>query len=204
MASEELAACLTEAQVRGLIGPDELPRATSHARDLGQVAAQPNLPVSCLDLGSGGGLPGLVLAVEWPQSHWVLLDTSRRSTDFLREAVVRLGLGDRVVVVNARAEDAGRLPRHAGAYELVIARSVAQPPAVAEYAAPLLQVGGRLVVSEPPDSTGERWDVEGLAVLGLSPPELVKSPRAVTIAKHGPTPPRFPRKAGMAVKRPLW
>ena len=103
-----------------------------------------------LELGSGGGLPGLVLAVEGQDLRLVLLDSARRSVDFLRWAVAELELLPRVEVVNARAEQLGREERYRGSFAAVIARSFGSPAVTAECAAPLLQIGGRLIVSEPP------------------------------------------------------
>jgi 16S rRNA (guanine527-N7)-methyltransferase len=107
-------------------------------------------PPVLLDLGSGGGLPGLVVAVRWPQVSLVLLDSHGRRTAFLSEAVRRLGLEDRVSVRQDRAEVAGRDPSLRGYFDGVLARSFGRPAVVAECAAPLLRVGGWLVVSEPP------------------------------------------------------
>ena len=124
-----------------MLGPGPVAPQIAHALAFGTVASP------ALDLGSGGGLPGLVLAEADPDSTWVLLDSRSRSVVFLREAVATLGLGDRVEVLEARAEDAGRALSHRGRYHLVVARGFAPPAVTAECAAPLLVAGGRLVVS---------------------------------------------------------
>jgi 16S rRNA (guanine527-N7)-methyltransferase len=103
-----------------------------------------------LDLGSGGGLPGLVLATEWPACRVVLFDANQRRTDFLRRVVPRLGLTDRVTVVTDRAESGGRDPELRGGFDGVVVRSFGPPAVVAECAAPFLRVDGWLIVSEPP------------------------------------------------------
>jgi 16S rRNA (guanine527-N7)-methyltransferase len=109
-----------------------------------------------------------------------------------------------VRVVTGRAEDVGRRADHRGSYQVVVARSFARPAVVAECAAPLLAVGGRLVVSEPPER-GDRWPEEGLSVLGL---HLVATtsvgPRLVTLHQKDRCPERFPRRVGVPGKRPLW
>ena len=105
---------------------------------------------SVLELGAGGGLPGLVLAVQAPDLRLVLLDSARRSVDFLSWAVEELGIAARVEIVTARAEEVGRDERYRGRFSAVVARSFGKPAVTAECAAPLLKVGGRLIVSEPP------------------------------------------------------
>ncbi len=201
----DLEAWLEEAKVRGLLGPEPLRRTISHARELGAIAVASGAdPDSCLDLGSGAGVPGLVLALDWPSSRWTLLDSNLRSVAFLAEAVGDLGLGDRVAVVCQRAEEAGRTPAHREQYSLAVARAVAPAPVVAEYLAPLLAADGIAVVSEPPGAPN-RWEEEGLATLGLQLVSRCTKPvAAAVLARAGDVPPRFPRRTGVAAKRPLW
>ena len=165
-------------------------------------------PSPALDLGSGGGLPGLPLAVAWPESRWVLLDAGLRRTDFLRRAVDRLGLSDRVAVARGRAEELGRSggPDWRGAFQLVVARGFGSPSVTAECSAPLLAVGGRLVVSEPPDSTGHRWSTSGLALLGMRPAKVCVAAGTSyqLIEQDAPCPERFPRRAAAMSRRPLF
>ena len=121
-----------------------------------------------VDLGTGGGIPGLVLAT-LTMCRWVLVDRGERRGSFLRWAVRRLGLGDRVEVVVADAVDVGRGPLR-GKANLVTARGFARPGPTAECGAPLLLPGGFLVVSEPPDEThgrAGRWEDGGLRAMGL-------------------------------------
>jgi 16S rRNA (guanine527-N7)-methyltransferase len=159
-----------------------------------------------LDLGTGSGLPGLVLAWAWPMSRWVLLDSRQRSVAFCRQAVERLGMGDRVAVVSARAEVAGRQVEHRGRYGLVTARGFGPPAVTAECAAPLLGRGGTLVVSEPPGAAGERWPQGPLRELGLEPRTVVTRGGATfaVLVQVATCPERFPRREGMPAKRPLF
>jgi 16S rRNA (guanine527-N7)-methyltransferase len=161
-----------------------------------------------VDLGSGGGVPSLVLALRYPGSRWLLVESQRRRAAFLVEAVEQLGLADRVDVREARAEEVARSER--GEATVVTARSFGPPPVTAECAAPLLRVGGWLVVSEPPASGDEhrssmRWPSDGLALLGL---EVVARPpgdfRFVVLRSATPCPPAYPRRVGVPAKRPLW
>jgi 16S rRNA (guanine527-N7)-methyltransferase len=173
-------------------------------------------PGQWMDLGSGGGLPGLVVAHYWPRSAAVLLDSSERRTGFLAEAVHALHWEDRVEVVRARAEDAGRDPLLRGGFEAVWARSFGSPPVTAECAAPFLRQGGLLVVSEPPpadpgstrearDLAADRWPSEALAELGLAPLVTVRGRFGYQVLEQVEAcPERFPRRAGVAAKRPLY
>ena len=200
-----MASWLGEAKVRGLLGPEPLDRTISHARALGEIALGSGAGTElCLDLGSGAGVPGLVLALDWPTSRWTLLDSNRRSASFLAEAVADLGLGDRVAVIAQRAEEAGRSAEHRARYSLATARAVGPAPVVAEYLAPLLAAGGMAVISEPPGAP-DRWEDEGLASLGLGLKAQSSQPvAAAVLARIADLPERFPRRTGVAAKRPLW
>lgn len=163
-------------------------------------------PARALDLGSGGGVPGLVLAEVWPDAEVTLLDSSERRTAFLLEVVRELGWADRVHVVRARAEVAGRDRRLRGTFDAVVSRSFAPPPVTAECAAPFLRVGGHGIVSEPPSADTERWDVQGLGAVGmrLGVCLRVEAGTYQVLEQAGPCPDRYPRREGIPAKRPLW
>lgn len=165
----------------------------------------PAPPARALDLGSGGGVPGLVLARVWPDSTWVLLDAHTRRTAFLTEAVEQLGLTGRVVVHNGRAEEAGRSPELRASFDLVTARGFGPPAVTAECAAPLLRVGGLLVCSEPPGAPDDRWPGEPLAQVGLRTDGVLVDPVAIRrLVAVDECPSRFPRRVGVPGKRPLF
>lgn len=202
---------LTESRQLGFLGPAPVEDQLSHAAAFAEAVPDP--PVRALDLGAGGGLPGLVLAATvWPLTRWCLLDARARRTAFLVEAVERLGLTDQVEVVTIRAEEHGGRQDERGAYDLVVARSFAAPGVTAECAAPLLRPGGHLVVSEPPTSiTDERWPPAALARLGFDPPQAVVVPgeareptHLVRIPLASAAPERYPRRVGIPAKRPLF
>jgi len=138
-----------------------------------------------------------VLAVDvWPESHWVLLESMAKRAELLGWAVRQLAVEDRVRIVQERAEHAGRPGeplRHACA--LVTARAFGAPHLTAEAAAPMLAVGGRLIVSEPPGSQGERWPMEGLTTVGLRPDGVVRTERAgyMVCTQVSPCPVDYPR-----------
>jgi 16S rRNA (guanine527-N7)-methyltransferase len=198
---------LDGARRAGYLGPGPVVGHVDHA--LGFAAAAVDTPARAVDLGSGGGVPGLVLALWWPASRWDLLDANARRVAFLAEASRTLGVADRVAAVHERAEAFGRVPTHRGRYDLVTARSFGPPAVVAECAAPLLRVGGRLVVSEPPVPDPDRWPATGLAAVGLSAEPVPSAghdegPRYQVMVATGTCPQRFPRRVGIPVKRPLF
>jgi 16S rRNA (guanine527-N7)-methyltransferase len=165
-------------------------------------------PRSVIDLGTGGGLPGLVLVACWPDASFVLMDANQRRTDFLAEEIEQSGQGVRVSVARARAEEAGRADEFRERADLVVARSFGAPATTAECASPLLAVGGRAVISEPPgEEAAGRWDPEGLAQLGL---ELGGRHRYLdrfgyqVLLKVEPCDDRYPRRVGVPAKRPLF
>ena len=202
---------LTESRQLGFLGPGPVEAHISHAAAF--AAAVPEIPARALDLGAGGGLPGLVLAASmWAATQWTFLDAQLRRTDFLLRASGALGLHDRVAVVNGRAEDIGRHIDHRAGYDLVVARSFAAPPVAAECAAPLLRVGGWLVVSEPPDTAlATRWPSEGLSQVGFGPAEAVDTVddagepvHLIRVQLLTLPADRFPRRVGVPAKRPIF
>jgi 16S rRNA (guanine527-N7)-methyltransferase len=199
---------LRQAQDLGFFGPGPVPDQRSHAEALCALAVDGIGPAPrFLDLGSGGGLPGLVLAVELTGAAGTLLDAQERRGRFLERAVRELGLSQRIEVVAARAEDAARAPGRREAYDLLVARGFAAPAVTAECAVGLLRRGGRLAVSEPPGGGSDRWDAVGLAELGLTAPRVASAGGAtVAIMERTDTPlaDRWPRRAGVPQKRPLW
>lgn len=155
-----------------------------------------------IDLGSGGGIPGLVVAVRRPDLEVVLVDAMAKRCRFLEEAVAVLGLG--TAVVEGRAEAIGRGPMR-GSAAAVIARSFGSPPVTAECAAPLLRTGGLLIVSEPPGDDRDRWPAAPLAGLGLTPRYRTGTAPAVQVLEQTtPCADRFPRRDGTPGKRPLF
>lgn len=212
---------LVRARTLGFLGPGPVTRHVAHAlgfsRAIGgargsSVLFAPGTATSgccpergardglrLADLGSGGGVPGLVLAVTEPTWRVALVDANARRCEFLAEAIRQVGWTSRVAVVHDRAETVGRDAEHRGSYDVVTARSFGPPAVTAECAAPLLLTGGLLVTSEPPIATGPggspvepappagaggvdqvggrtgvasasgRWPVAGLEQLGMAP-----------------------------------
>lgn len=203
----DLEAVLEAGKSLGLLGPGPVERHIAHAHGFAEAIGE--VPGLSLDLGTGAGVPGAILALALPGSRWVLLDASRRRAAFAAEAVRSLGLSDRVEVVARRAEEAGRDETMRGAFGLVVARAFGPPAAVAECAAPFLAVGGRLVVSEPPDEVPHspaqerpRWPAEGVSLVGLAVDRRWEGYQTLVQVKACPD--RFPRRVGMPARRPLF
>ncbi|MDQ6803782.1 MAG: 16S rRNA (guanine(527)-N(7))-methyltransferase RsmG [Actinomycetota bacterium] len=160
------------------------------------------------DLGSGAGFPGLPLAIALVGAQLSLVESNARRAAFLENAVAATGVGS-ARVVNARVEEwADGL----GACDLVVVRALAPLPVVAEYAAPLLAVGGTLVAWRGRrDLEAERTGSRAASELGLEPgPTRRVTPYTRVehrylhlMSKVRETPARFPRRPGMALKRPL-
>lgn len=205
----DLVEVLTESRRLGFLGPGPVEDHIAHA--LAFVSVMDVAPARTLDLGAGGGLPGLVLAASGWAGEICLLDSQLRRTDFLREAVDALGLAARVRVVTGRAEEFARIDGERGSYDVVVSRSFGAPAVVAECAAPLLCTGGQLVVSEPPTSDADqRWPADGLAQVGLGPAvalvagEVGAQAHLVRMTQIDPAPDRLPRRTGIPAKRPLF
>jgi 16S rRNA (guanine527-N7)-methyltransferase len=138
-----------EGEERGLIGPLELPRLwTRHI--LNSVIAAPLFQGSVADIGSGAGLPGLVLAIARPDVRWTLVEPMERRVTWLNEQVDALGL-ENVEVVRARAEDVHR----SSGFDIVTARAVSALRTLIPITAPLVRDGGELTLLKGANAPGE-------------------------------------------------
>jgi 16S rRNA (guanine527-N7)-methyltransferase len=161
-----------------------------------------------VDVGSGGGLPGLPLKITRPDLSVALIEADQAKAAFLVGACAELGLSG-VEVLARRAEDVGRDLRYRETFDLAVARALAPLPVLAELCLPLVKVGGRLLAQKT-----EREDAAGaegaLALLGGSPALVIPAPSAarrtgtvVVIEKVRSTPARYPRRAGVPSRKPL-
>jgi 16S rRNA (guanine527-N7)-methyltransferase len=160
------------------------------------------------DLGSGAGIPGLPLAIALPDADVVLVESNTRKCEFIKRAVAVCEIVNATVVC-ARAES---FTDGFDRFELVTARALAPLAVVAEYAAPLLRVGGALLVwrgrRDPDDETagaeaGILLGLEARTPIPVSPYEDARHRHLQLMLKVRSTPPGFPRRPGMARKRPL-
>ena len=197
---------LQDARRRGMLGPGPVDVHLDHAEAMA-AAIGGNFRGRFLDLGSGAGVPGLILLAMWAAATGVLLEARQRRCSFLEAAVSGLGLSDRASVACGRAEELARQRDFRGAFDLVVARGFGPPAATAECAVGFLGAGGRLVVSEPPgEADPKRWPAAGLAELGLLGPELRREEEAGIALFTAPEPAgeRWPRRVGVPGRRPLW
>jgi 16S rRNA (guanine527-N7)-methyltransferase len=183
---------------------------------LDALAALPLLdaagPATAIDLGSGGGVPGIPLAIARPDVQWTLVDSVRKKADVLAAMVAALGLRN-ATVVSDRAELLGRDADHRERHDLVAARACAPLPVLAELALPLLAVGGMLVAWKGPLAAGDEELERGTAAvreLGGGAPELLPAGPAalgghtfVVVHKDRPAPARYPRRPGEPSRRPV-
>jgi len=183
---------------------------------LDALAALPTLddagPGPIVDLGSGGGVPALPLALAQPKREWTLVDSVAKKAAVLREMADALGLR-RVTVLAERAETLGRDPRHREQYAVATARACASLPVLAELALPLLAVGGTLLAWKGPlreDDDEVRRGQAAVSELGGAQLRIhdtgvpaLGGHRFVTVIKTRPTADRYPRRAGEPARRPL-
>jgi 16S rRNA (guanine527-N7)-methyltransferase len=174
------------------------------ALDLDPVARAGTLA----DLGSGAGFPGLALAVALPDAEVFLVESQRRKCEFLQRLCTAAEVGNARVVC-ARAE---RWREGIESNDVVLARALAPQPVVLEYAAPLLRIGGALVDwrgrrdPEDEDAANKAGELLGLHradVLKVTPFEGATDRHLHVFVKAEATPDRFPRRPGIARKRPL-
>jgi 16S rRNA (guanine527-N7)-methyltransferase len=145
-----------------------------------------------IDVGSGGGVPGIPLAAALPDLEFTLLEATQRKVDFLRRWGGRL---PNIRVIHGRAESLAT-----DAYRVALAKALASPPVAAEWCLPLVEPGGAAILWVGPSADADRVArvaARLAAVLDASQTGFF------VLQKHGPTPPGFPRRVGLARKRPL-
>ena len=161
-----------------------------------------------IDLGTGGGLPGLVLST-FTNCFWLLTDRGERRCDFLKKAVLELGLDARVEVVKCSVEELSR-GKYREKVKLVTARSFGPPAITAECATPFLREDGLFIVSEPPSDNSiendNRWPPDGLNTLGLKQKEQWHTGSAGyrAFCLDGKCPKIYPRRFNRMVKSPVF
>lgn len=214
--AERFVALLLEANRRVNLTRVVSPADVAHLHLLDALAALPLVdaaaPDRVVDLGSGGGVPAIPLALARPDVEWVMVDSVRKKSAILSEFVEALGLAN-ARVFSERAETLGQDAAHRERYDLATARACAPLPVLAELALPLVRVGGRLLAWKGPlrDETEElRRGRAAIGQVGGGPPEVVApglpalgGHTFVVVAKERPTPARFPRRAGEPSRRPL-
>lgn len=162
-----------------------------------------------VDVGAGAGFPGIPLSIMLPEVEVTLLDALGKRVDFLKSAIAELGLNARAV--NLRAEDAGRTDMRE-AFDAAVSRAVAPLSVLAEFALPLIRVGGFMIAYKGPAWEAELGEAAGaLALLGgqfhsahgVDIPGRDWAHVLLRIEKASPTPEKYPRRPGIPEKRPL-
>jgi 16S rRNA (guanine527-N7)-methyltransferase len=163
-----------------------------------------------VDLGSGGGFPGLPLAIVLKETIFYLLDSNQRKAKFLEETARRLKL-ENVFILCGRAEQYGRSAEHRERYNYVLSKAVARTSVLAELALPFLQIGGQALLYKGPavekelaealkaievcgGEAGQKWDY----ILDGGEKRVI-----LTLNKIALTPEQYPRLAGKPAKKPL-
>ncbi len=161
-----------------------------------------------VDVGSGGGLPGLPLKIARPELSVTLVEADGRKAAFLVRACAELGLKG-VEVVNERAEDAARSPRYREAFDVAVARALAPMPVLAELCLPFVSVGGRLLAQKT-ESEDVSLAARAIELLGGGEAHVTVAPSAarragtiVIVEKVRATPAEYPRRSGMPARKPL-
>lgn len=201
-----LAKANERARLTGALDPEIL--MDEHFSDA--MAALPLLPAnarSFVDVGTGGGLPGMVWAICRPDLSGTLLDSIRRKSALLAEIALELAMNN-VEVVCTRSEDFASAPGCRESFDIATARAVASCCVLAEYLSPLVRVGGLIIAFKGQTvrdelATGVKWRELGLSAPRLRPYETAGKPRNLVVwRKIAACSARFPRKPGMAEKKP--
>jgi 16S rRNA (guanine527-N7)-methyltransferase len=161
-----------------------------------------------VDVGSGGGLPGLPLKIARPDLSLTLVEADQTKAAFLVRACAALGLRD-VEVLAKRAEEVGQDPDYREAFDVAVARAVAPMPVLVELCLPLVKVGGRLLAqktaTEDVNSAARAIEILGGVLNGViaAPSAARQSGTVVVVDKVRPTPPAYPRRPGLPTRKPL-
>jgi len=170
-----------------------------------------NPPHHLVDVGTGAGFPGLPLKILYPQLKLTLVESVGKKAMFCQHIVRVLGF-EGVNVIHARAEDLGQKPAHREQYDWAVARAVAGMNILAEYLLPLVKVGGTMLAQKGESGPAEAQSAEkAMKLLGgklqqimpVNLPGVADDRFLVLVHKSAATPPKYPRKAGMAAKQPL-
>ena len=183
-----------------------IPREEAERRHLAEarhllVHAAPAAGALVADIGAGGGVPGLVMAILRPDLRVTLIESDRRKAGFLVHAAALCDC-TRVTVEARRAEEVGHDAAHRDTYDLAVSRATASAPVLCELALPLLRVGGRLVALVADAEADLPAASAAASACGGGVP-IALAPGILSITKVAPTPELYPRRAGMPARRPL-
>ena len=192
-----------------IVDPAEMVR--KHLLDaLTYMPLNPKPPARLIDVGSGGGIPGIVLAIVWPETHVTLVESIAKKTAFLVHVASHFALPN-VHIVSERAETLGQDKQYRAQYDMATARAVAELRVLVEYLLPLVRIGGKVYAPKGPTPQVEveaaKTAITTLGghlhdIVNINEPPL--EPRTmVRIVKRRVTPGTYPRLAGTPSKKPL-
>jgi 16S rRNA (guanine527-N7)-methyltransferase len=161
-----LQAVLSEAQRRGSLGRAPIEEVIRHSMAFAE--ALPSNTRTCVDVGTGAGVPGLVIAVVRPEVEVTLVDRREKRTDALHRATRALGIASRTEVVCTDAEMLVDDPAWASRFDAAVSRGFGPPVFTLTTLAKLVRPGGVVVISEPPIDTPSRWPEDVLRAAGVS------------------------------------
>lgn len=207
---DDFHALLTEWNARMDLTAVTEPREALTRHYLDSLTALPYLPQSArvVDVGTGAGFPGMPLALARPDLRFTLLDAREKRVQFLRAAIEALGVS--ATAVHARAEDFAKA--HREAFDVAVSRAVAKLPVLLEWMLPMVAVGGFALVWKGPEVASELdGAARAAALLGGGTISLLETSIPgtdfrhvlVRVEKSAPTDAKYPRRAGVAEKRPL-
>jgi 16S rRNA (guanine527-N7)-methyltransferase len=171
------------------------------------VTLLPGETKSLIDVGSGGGIPGMVIAIVRPQIHVSLLDATGKKVRFLETTAAVLGL-ENVTAVHGRAEDLAHDPAHREQYDVGTARAVARLASLIELVHPFVRPGGLSIFPKGSGAAEEAEEArQAVGFVGgqntRTVPSRLDDTQYVLVDKRSPTPERFPRRVGIPGKRPI-
>ena len=164
-----------------------------------------------IDIGTGGGIPGIPIKIVFPEIKLTLLEATRKKTEFLSHIVSRLGLTD-TDIVTGRAEEIGHLDTYREQFDTVLSRAVAPLATLVELTLPFCTLSGEVIAYKKGDIEEEARQAEkAIALMGgkmkkitnVTIPELAGDRKLIAIEKITPTPDKYPRRPGMPAKRPV-
>jgi 16S rRNA (guanine527-N7)-methyltransferase len=168
-------------------------------------------PGKVVDIGTGAGFPGIPISLLFPKFEMTLIESIGKKADFCRHVIGELNL-ENVKVIQARAEALGHAPEYREIYDWGLARAVAIAPVVLEYILPFICVGGSALLQKGVTGPAEMHQAENaLSVLGaeveqiksIELPCVTEARHLIFVKKTAATPEKYPRRAGIAAKRPL-
>ena len=170
-----------------------------------------NRDLKVIDIGTGGGFPGMPIIIEYPNIKLCAVDSVRKKLEFIKALSERLGVTDRVEIAAARAEELAKHPEKREKFDIALTRAVAKMNVICEYCLPFVKVGGYFIAYKAKNAGKEAREAsKAIKILGGEVISIVsytlsrgEERNLVLIRKVSPTPENYPRKPGVPAKKPL-